>query len=346
MLAAFAEGWRRANPAANLDLAVMSAGALDLLDTVEAAHGGARQVMAAADPLGRGEVPAVVLFAAGTVYLQASDVLAETSAGIDLVAAARQGTSYGIGQLIDEALAQGAHRIVVGAGDAHSLDLGLGAVRALAGEPFAVFDPSETGQAPALLREARSRVRGVELVLVASEPITVRGLRGAASRLRSVLGDIETQRLDARLAPLVQVLSREAASLRTTLLSPPPQVASTPGSGAGGGLGVAIEALGGRVVSGPRYLAAEIGLPGRAQQADLAVVLGERIDPVEADTGVIGAVAAAAARHGVAVLALGREGHLDRRAGAPHGISATGSLGGTLKSIEAAGRQHGAAWLW
>ncbi|MBN8882771.1 MAG: hypothetical protein J0H73_10710, partial [Salana multivorans] len=64
------------------------------------------------------------------------------------------------------------------------------------------------------------------------------------------------------------------------------------------------------------------------------------------DRGVLGAVSAVARAQGAAALALGRTGTLDRRAGAPHGVSAAASVPGDEDGIEAAGRRQGAAWRW
>lgn len=341
---AFVSGWRQGNPEAEIDAAVMTGGAEDFLDAIEAAHGGVRDVVTVADASGVGHLPVVVLMASGTAYLPAQDILNDQSADGDALTLAREGTSHGVGQVVAAAVDAGAHRVVLGAGGARTLDLGLGMVSALAGEAPAPFEPERLADLHELVDAARARVSRVELVLLAAEPTTVRGLRGASAQLRGSVGDGEAQALEARVGPMIDALAEEADAVRPGLLDS--SAWRTPGAGVGGGLGMAVQALGGRVVPGARFVGAEIGLPGRMERTDLAVVLTDRLDPIEVDTGVAGAVAFEAARLGVAVLALGREHHLDRRAGARYGISAIGRIDGSAAALTDAGRKHAAAWRW
>lgn len=369
---ALADGWRSVNPEAEIEALGASDGDRGLLDAVEASLGGVREVVTVAgheeDAAGRPvAVPVVLLESGGTVYLQSRDVLGDVGAAT-LVSAAR-GTSYGVGQLLVAAVERGARRVVVGAGIPATLDAGTGLLRALAGLAPRPFDvATATDELPTLVRLARGRLGGVELVLVAHEQVPARGLRGAAARLTDALGPAESQRLDTALTPLVQAYQRcgprRADLLARSAAGPgaPESAATDPSAGSGGGLGLAVVALGGRIVAGPAFVALEIGLTRRAQGCDLVVVCGERIDPVEADRGVLGAVATAVAPHGVAVLALGETVQLDRRNAAAAGISATGVLeigsddliddhdddrgSGVSGAIALAAGRHARAWRW
>lgn len=64
-----------------------------------------------------------------------------------------------------------------------------------------------------------------------------------------------------------------------------------PGSGAGGGLGLAIQALGGKIMTGPQFLAEAGGLAETFQQADLIVTSTSRYDFASRGGGVVQAVA-------------------------------------------------------
>lgn len=351
-LAALREGWHAGAPTADVVGVVCSDGAADLLDAVESVRGGRREVLAVTASDGERSVPLIVLRAGETVYVPAVDVLGtlgeETVSGgtaptggavadapdrrgaARAAAAVRGATSHGVGEAVRHAVASGARRVVLGAAAAPALDLGLGALRALAGlEPVRGQSPGpRTTELGDLLCAARARLGTTELVLAASSPLTVRGLRGAGARLSQVLGRAEASALEKESAPVADALARARPAPRSLLGTDLHEHgrAEVPGAGVGGGLGAAVLALGGRVVPGPRFIAAETDVAARAHECDLVVVLTDRLDPLEADSGVLGAVAEIAAREGTAVLALGRTGVLPRRAAAPYGISATSLL--------------------
>lgn len=346
-LTSCAQGWRQGNPEVELLERPVSDGADDLLDAMEAQRGGRREVTTVVAPDAAREVAVVSLLSAGTAYLACQDVL---SLATDPATA----TSYGVGQLVGAALDAGAHRVVLGAGVADLLDLGSGLLSALAGFPPVPFDPDRVREhLPELVRGARERVGGTELVLAAADTTAVRGLRGAGAALQPRVGAESAQQLERRVAPLLGDLLAETAP-RTDLLGAGPGLAAgkgsrpepPPGSGVGGGLGAAVLALGGRVVPGPLFLAAETGLGTATGQVDLAVSVTDRIDAVEAGDGLLGALALGASRAGVAVLALGRTGRLERRAGAPFGISATGQVDPDPAALARELAKQGRAWRW
>lgn len=379
---AMARGWREVNASAVIDASGSSDGDRGLLDAVEAARGGSREVLTvlrgdAPDPRAPGPVPVVVLLAGGSAYLETRDVLgvAGSAPEAERTTTAREGSSFGVGQVVLAAIERGARRVVLGSGTPATLDAGTGLLRALAGREPAPFDPGAAeADLAAVLAAARSRCDGVELVLLAPEPVLARGLRGAASRLTDALGASESQQLDARLTALVKWYA-ELLTRRRDLLGPggtgavdaaAPQasLSGPPGSGSGGGLGLAVLALGGRVEAGPAFVAAECGLAGRAEGADLVVVLADELDPAEADRGVTAAVAGAAATHGVAVLALARRVRLERRTAASAGISAPATLAPSVAgepaatarataavdldadAVAALAHRHARAWRW
>ena len=381
-LSALSEGWAETNPTAEIIGVVCSDGALDLLDAVESARGGERRVVPVLGPDGRSVVPALFLLSGGTAFLQAQDILGSldhagsaggpTAPGAGSIADSIAGaTSFGVGQLVRAAIGAGARRVVVGCGTTPSLDLGVGFLAGLGGrapgEPAAPVASGEPGEPVApgesvvgvpvegtglaeLVTSARAALGDAELVLAAAGDQTVRGLRGAAQALAPVVGGEAAARLDAQVAPVERALGLLAAQAhRPDLLAPTtstPRAGGVPGAGVGGGLGAAVLAVGGRVAPGPRFLAGETDLTQRAGDVDVVVSLTDRIDPLEADRGVLGAVSAVGRAQGAAVLALGRTGSLDRRAGAPHGISAAALVPVGVAGIRSAGVRQGRAWSW
>lgn len=336
---ALARGWREANPAADVQSLGVSDGDRGFLDAIEGALGGARAVVVVARNDGVGNdgdrparVPVEVLQVGATLYLAARDVLGDAETAT--TATASRGTSFGVGEVVADAADRGVSRLVVGAGPSATLDAGVGMLRALAGDRAAqgafggLADPDDL--AP-LVGRARERLGDLELVLAASDPVAARGLRGAAARLIPALGPQAAQDLDARLTPWVPALEAMVPRRRDLLAGRREGAPSSPGAadpfaGVGGGLGLAVIALGGRTVPGAAFCAQETGLAARVGGCDLVVVAAERIDPVEADRGVIAAVAGAAASHGIAVLGLGLTVRLDRRGAARAGLSATATL--------------------
>ena len=108
------------------------------------------------------------------------------------------------------------------------------------------------------------------------------GLRGITS-IAGREADVATEKLLAADAALEQFVGLVA-----------PEAAAEPGSGACGGLGWAIRALGGSVMTGPEHLIERCGLRTLAQQADLVVTGCTSYDFASRGGGVVASVAALA----------------------------------------------------
>lgn len=180
--------------------------------------------------------------------LEGDEAFIETAAasGLTLVGGASANDALaantrGTGELIAVAVTAGARRVVVGLGGSASTDGGLGCFEVLASQP---------------------RTAGLELVgacdvmmpfAAALEFAEQKGASPAQLRL-----------LEVRLERVAQIYAVETGV----------DVRDLPGAGAAGGLGGALAALGGRMVSGIEVVAELIGLEGRLATADL-VVTGE-----------------------------------------------------------------------
>ena len=195
-------------------------------------------------------------------------------------------TTAGTGELIAEAVAAGARRVLVAVGGSATTDGGLPAVRAL---------PSE------------ARMAGVELVVACDvrtafvDAAAVFGPQKGASRAQVEL-------LTRRLRKLAQIYVSDFGV----------DVTAMPGAGAAGGLAGGLAARGARLVNGFEVVATEADLGSRIARSDLVVTGEGRFDATSLDGKVVGGVAQLAAAAGVPALAV--VGSADPPATPPRGL--------------------------
>ena len=183
-------------------------------------------------------------------------------------------TSRGTGELVAAALAEGARRVIVSLGGSAMTDGGFDTVEIL--EAFAPFDGRE-GRAEVLVAcDVRTPFRDAAVVF---------GPQKGASPEQVV-------ELTARLDRLASLYHRRYDV----------DLAEIPGTGAAGGLGGGLAALGARLVPGFELISAQAGLDAAVRSAD-AVVTGEgKLDPESFNGKVVGGVLAVAAEHAVPAL--------------------------------------------
>jgi len=181
-------------------------------------------------------------------------------------------TTTGTGELIDRALDAGAERIIVGLGGSATTDGGFGAIRAIPGIP---------------------RLSRVEL-LVACD-VTTR-FTEAAEVFGPQKGATPTQvrLLTNRLTRLADMYAEEFGR----------EVTGLPGSGAAGGLGGALAAVGGRLVPGVELVADELDLFEHLEDADLVITGEGTLDATSFAGKVVGGVLDIARAEGVPVAAV------------------------------------------
>lgn len=151
-------------------------------------------------------------------------------------------TTYGTGELLAAAVDAGARRVIVGLGGSATTDGGLAALTA--------FNPAR-------------RRHGVELVVACDVPTTfVHAARVFAPQKGATAAQVAL--LERRLERLAQVYLRDYGV----------DVRDLPGSGAAGGLGGGLAAIGGELVPGFDVVAEALSLADRMAAADL-VVTGE-----------------------------------------------------------------------
>lgn len=296
---AVAEGWQETAPADELICRPIADGGPGFVEVLHASIGGELVEVDTTDPLGRPVLGAVLLAEdeAGTAYVESAQ-----ACGLHLVEPGERDpkvtSSYGLGALIEAAVAHGARRVVIGLGGSATNDGGAGLLAALgavgldaAGEPLApggaalttctslaltagAPDPnSATGPdgptgPDGVAGSAGSGLlpAGVELIAATDVDNPLTGLHGASAVYGPQKGATpqDVTLLDAALANWAAVLERELPGC-------PAKLSELPGGGAAGGLGAAILALGGTVASGIDLIRELTGLDQVLENVDLLI---------------------------------------------------------------------------
>ncbi len=225
-----------------------------------------------------------------------------------------QTTTYGVGELIAAAAGTGVSNILVGCGDSGTSDGGMGALQALgvrvldAGGNDIALGGAHLGQVDRLdlagLHPAIADGR-VRLTLALNPHNVLTGERGVARVFGPQKGATpeQVEHLAAGFSNWARVLRRDAVEdARAT------DFATGPGTGASGGLGAGLAAIGARLV--PRFDAlldsglAGIDLDRLIKGADLVITAEGAIDFQTPKGKVPAEVARRAALYGVPVVAL------------------------------------------
>ena len=299
-----AEGARRAIPGAVVASVPMADGGEGTLDCFLAALGGQEMVLDVQDPLGR-RVPARYAL---SIDGRSAVVELASASGLPLVADREpdplRADTTGTGELIADAVENGARDILVTIGGSASTDGGTGLLRAL-GVRFldaqgAELPPGGGGLAriasidasgiPDGVREARFRV-----ACDVTNPFI--GPKGAAEVFAPQKGasPAQVKELDAALARFADVLA-ETTGVR---------VHDLPGAGAAGGVcGGMVALLGAEPARGAELVAETVGLGTALAGADLVVTGEGRVDAQSAGGKVVSVVASMARERGIPVVAL------------------------------------------
>jgi glycerate kinase len=211
-------------------------------------------------------------------------------------------TSYGVGQLITAALNAGAERILVGCGDSGTCDGGAGALQAL-GARISDAMGNPVGLGGAALAEVDSidltgldpRIADVEILAAVNPHNVLCGERGVARVFGPQKGATpeQVELLSAAMEQWAKVLEREAhIELRTS-----------PGSGASGGLGAGLAALGAQLLPRFEVMFDHVDLEPAIAGADLVVTAEGAIDEQTPSGKIPAEVARRAKRHGKPVIA-------------------------------------------
>ncbi|MER8071410.1 glycerate kinase [Streptomyces sp. NPDC094034] len=304
-----AEGLLRVVPDAEVDLIPLVDGGEGTAEALAAATSGRLVPYTATGPVGDPVDSHFALLGGTTPGTPTAVVEMAAVAGLSLVPAGRRDpgatTTHGVGQLIGAALDLGVRRVLVGCGDSGTSDGGAGALRAL-GARLLDHRGRELPPGGAALRGLDRidtsgldpRLSGTEL-LVACNPFNVLcGPRGVARVFgpQKGAGPAMVEELSLALERWAAVLTRD--------LSPATDLRTAPGTGASGGLGAGLAALGARLL--PRFdvLLDRLDLDARLARADLVITAEGALDHQTVRGKIPAEVARRAHASGVPVLVL------------------------------------------
>ncbi|MFV0451844.1 MAG: glycerate kinase [Propioniciclava sp.] len=251
-------------------------------------------------------------------------------------------SSVELGTRLAEVLTQRPARVVADLTGVTSLDGGAGLLAALGAVADVRLDAglSALGGITRIdLTEVRALLRDTELVaVVAPDHVAdlLLGLRGIIVRRGHAV-----DAAPADLLPADAALGALAGALG---------MMDTPGVGAGGGVALALKALGAAVTSGPALCASVAGLDRTAARADVLVTGTDSLDFAERGGPVVTEIAAAAERALRPCVAVAREVQVSARELRTFGIEVAYALGGEarLGAAELTRRAAGPAssWTW
>jgi glycerate kinase len=266
---AVAAGWQQRAPGDEIVLRPLADGGPGFVTVLAEALGGELIAVTTVDPLGR-PAHGEVLLVGRTAYVESAQ-----ACGLHLLSREERdpavATSYGLGLLLTAAVEAGATEVVIGLGGSATNDAGAGMLAALGAGPVDVagfalpYGGAALGTAEKLA--GTPQLRQVSLVAATDVDNPLTGLHGASNVFGPQKGASreDVLRLDAALEHFAGVLEKAFGVSGLT---------TVPGGGAAGGIGAALLALGGRVVSGIGLVTEAIGLPAELDRADL-VITGE-----------------------------------------------------------------------
>ncbi|HMG30627.1 MAG TPA: glycerate kinase [Jiangellaceae bacterium] len=271
---AIAEGWRRTVPEDDVVTAPMADGGPGFVDVLHAAMGGELLAVTVRGPFDA-SVPATLLLVGRTAFVESAQAcgaaLLPRRRHEPVPGAVEDASTYGVGELVSEALAAGATEVVVGIGGSGTNDGGAGMLAALGAtsEPAGALTAGTTGLAELAgvdLGPARERLAGIDLVAASDVDNPLLGLRGATNVFGPQKG-VAADRLlevDGALTRFAHLAGRELADAK--------------GAGAAGGLGYGLMLAGARREPGFATVADAVGTADAIRAADLVLTGEGKVD--------------------------------------------------------------------
>jgi glycerate kinase len=343
---AMAEGWRRSAPQDDLTLVPLSDGGPGFLEVLSQVLGGTTIPVTVLDPLGR-PVPAVILIVdvgdSRTAYIESA-----LACGLHLLAESERNpmvtSTYGVGQLLEAAVAAGATSVVLGLGGSGTNDGGAGMLAALgAGDPDALAAGGArlsdlADDALAGLAAVRERLQAVEIILATDVDSPLLGFHGASAVFGPQKGATPemTQQLESALGRFTEVVSRVLPAGKDLLTGKEIRLDREPGAGAAGGLGYGLILLGGRRVSGVQAVLDAVGFDSLVKDADLVVTGEGSFDWQSLQGKVVAGVAQAALAGAKPAIVIAGQAQVGRRESMELGISGTYAVAENPEQVAAA----------
>ncbi len=314
--AAIGAGVRRALPGATVKAVPIADGGEGTAETLASATGGHLVPIRVTGPVGKQVDSHYAMLggeASGTAVVEMA-----AAAGLRLVPRDQRDpgttTSYGVGEMIRAAIDSGATKILVGCGDSGTSDGGMGALQALGAR---ILD-AQGREVPAggnhLGRIDRLDLEGlhpavaegkIQITMALNQHNVLTGARGVARVFGPQKGatPAQVEEMSAGFERWASVLRRDALEVAGST-----DFATGPGTGASGGLGAGLAAIGAILM--PRFEAildsglAGIDLDSMLRGADLVITAEGAIDFQTPKGKVPAEVARRASLHGVPVVAL------------------------------------------
>ena len=300
--AAAREGILRADPAAEVLVRPLADGGEGTVEALVSGMGGRLRTVRVTGPLGEGVDCAYGVLGDTAVIEMAG------AAGLPLVSAEERDplrtTTYGVGEVIADAIAQGCRRFLVGIGGSATNDGGCGCAAALgvrftdaSGRAFVPVGATLDRIAHIDASAARERLHGVRMIAMCDITNPMHGHSGAAHIFAPQKGADEAavRELDRQLRTLDKTFRRELNA----------SVAMLPGAGAAGAFGAGCVALlGAELRRGIEVVLDVVGFDALLADADLVITGEGRIDAQSTHGKVVGGVARRAHARGVPVFAI------------------------------------------
>ena len=328
---AIRDGWLQIHPDDEVVIAPLSDGGPGFIGGLHAVLGGELVTEIVTGPLGA-KTPAQFLLRGKEAWIESAQ-----ACGLALIEREnrdpRVTTSYGVGELIAQAIEKGATKITVGLGGSGTNDAGAGMLAALG----VTSDGELTSGGSALkqvsgvdLSAALEKVTGIELIVASDVDNPLLGLRGATAVFGPQKGadDFAVMELEGALQHFSELCGRRADGKD-------PAVAL--GAGAAGGLGYGLMLLGANRVAGIETVLDIVGLDEEIRKADLVITGEGCLDDQSLHGKVIAGVASHSAALGKPCVALAGAVRLGKRECATAGIDSAYSMS------EFAGRERSMA---
>ncbi len=317
---AIRDGWLQVHPEDEVVIAPLSDGGPGFVSGLHAVLGGELISVIVSDPL-RNQRPAQYLLRGTEAWIESAQ-----ACGLHLIEQVdrdpRNTTTFGVGELITDAINRGATKITIGLGGSGTNDAGAGMLAALGATADSSLDSggAKLKQLTNIdLAVALTKVAGIELIAASDVDNPLLGLRGATAVFGPQKGadDFAVMELEGALEHFSKLCGRRADGKD-------PAVAL--GAGAAGGLGYGLLLLGATRVAGIETVLNIVSFDEEIAKTDLVITGEGRLDDQSLHGKVIAGVAKHASELGKPCVALAGEVRLGKRECANAGIDSAYSM--------------------
>lgn len=293
---AVSEGIKRVYPDAVCTVCPVADGGEGTVDALSEGMGGVKRTVTVTGPLG-GKVEAVYGIVGKTAVMEMA-----AAAGITLVPSEKRNplytTTYGVGEMIRDAIEQGCRSFIMGIGGSATNDGGVGMLQAL-GFSFVDKDGVDIPHGALGLRELHSVSRESAIPELAKCTFNV-----ACDVTNPLCGDLGCSRVFGPQKGATPEMIAEMDSWLSHYADLSYGDKNASGAGAAGGMGYALMTfLGGKLQNGIELVLKEVGLEAEVRDADIVVTGEGRLDSQTVMGKAPSGVANAAKKQGVPVIA-------------------------------------------